>query len=201
MNEPRLILASQSPRRAQLLQMLGLEFEVAPADIDETYRAGEEPGEHAERLAREKAWVVAARNPGALVIGSDTVVILDDEVLGKPRDTDDAVRMLLALQGRTHIVATGAAVVAHGSTHSLVERVRVHFREFDEHTARAYVATGEPMDKAGAYGIQGYGATLVDWIEGDFFAVMGFPVARFITLLEAHGWRYHFSGLKRVDGA
>jgi septum formation protein len=195
---PRLILASQSPRRAQLLEMLGLRFEVAPADIDETYRAGEEPGAHAERLAREKAEAVAAREPDALVIGSDTVVVLEGEVLGKPRDDEDAVRMLLRLQGRTHEVATGAAVVAGGRTHSLLERVRVHFRAFDERTARAYVATGEPRDKAGAYGIQGFGATVVDRIEGDFFAVMGFPVARFIDLLERHGWRYDFNGLERT---
>lgn len=191
---PRLVLASQSPRRAQLLEMLGLAFEVAPADIDETYFPGEEPGAHAERLAREKAAVVAARYPDAIVVGSDTVVILDGEVLGKPRDDADAVRMLMRLQGRTHEVATGAAVIAEDETRSIVERVQVHFRAFDEATARAYVATREPMDKAGAYGIQGYGATLVDRIDGDFFAVMGFPVARFIDLLEAHGWRYAFNG-------
>ena len=194
--QPRLVLASQSPRRAELLRMLGLRFEVAPADIDETYLAGEEPGAHAERLAREKAQVVAAAAPDAIVVGSDTVVVLDGVVLGKPRDTEDAVRMLLALQGRTHEVATGAALVAAGETHSVVERVRVHFRGFDERTARAYAATGEPLDKAGAYGIQGFGATLVDRIEGDFFAVMGFPIARFMDLLEAHGWRYDFRGLE-----
>lgn len=194
----KLILASQSPRRAQLLEMLGLEFDVAPADIDETYLPGEEPGAHAERLAREKATVVAARFPDGIVVGSDTVVVLEGDVLGKPRDGEDAVRMLLRLQGRTHEVATGAAVVARGETYSAVERVQVHFRRFDEATARAYVATREPMDKAGAYGIQGYGATLVDRIEGDFFAVMGFPVARFIDLLEAHGWRYDFGGLWRI---
>jgi septum formation protein len=103
--------------------------------------------------------------------------------------------MLLRLQGRTHEVATAVAVVAAGRTRSVIERVQVHFRPFDARTARAYAATGEPRDKAGAYGIQGFGATLVDRIEGDFFAVMGFPVARFVELLRGHGWCYDFRGL------
>jgi len=200
---PRLVLASQSPRRAQLLAMLGLQCEVAPADIDETWPADEDPAAHAERLAREKAFAVAdaaggATDPDRLVIGSDTVVALDGVVIGKPADVDDAVRMLLGLQGRTHLVATGIAIAANGRLLSEVECVRVHFRAFDERTARAYVATGEPLDKAGAYGIQGYGSTLVDRIEGDFFAVMGFPIARFIDLLARHGWRYDFRGLERT---
>lgn len=199
----RLVLASQSPRRAQLLEMLGLRFEIIPADIDETWAPGEEPGPHAERLAREKALAIAtalaAREqvPDLLVIGSDTVVALDGVVLGKPADSPDAVRMLLQLQGRTHLVATGIAVASAGRVLSATESVRVHFRSFDERTARAYVDTGEPLDKAGAYGIQGYGATLVDRIEGDFFAVMGFPIARFVDLLAAQGWRYDFRGLER----
>ena len=192
---PRLVLASQSPRRVQLLEMLGLRFGVAPADIDETYLQGEEPAAHAERLAREKAEKVAADASDAIVIGSDTVVVLDGAVLGKPRDDEDAVAMLLRLQGRTHDVATAVAVVAAGRTRSVIERVQVHFRPFDARTARAYAATGEPRDKAGAYGIQGFGATLVDRIEGDFFAVMGFPVARFVELLRGHGWCYDFRGL------
>jgi septum formation protein len=201
MSAPRLVLASQSPRRAQLLEMLRLRFEVLPADIDETYLTGEEPGAHAERLAREKAEKAAVQAPDALVIGSDTVVVLDGAVLGKPRDDDEAVEMLLQLQGRSHEVATAVAVVAGGRTRSVIERVQVHFRQFDERTARAYAATGEPHDKAGAYGIQGFGATLVDGIEGDFFAVMGFPIARFIELLRTHGWCYDFRGLVRcADG-
>lgn len=200
---PRLILASQSPRRSQLLAMLGLRFEVRPADIDETWPPHEEPTPHAERLAREKAGAVAAglrpASEDVLVIGSDTVVALDGVVVGKPADAEGAVRMLLQLQGRTHLVATGIAVAANGSVLSEVECVRVHFRGFDEATARAYVGTGEPLDKAGAYGIQGYGSTLVDRIEGDFFAVMGFPIARFIGLLARHGWRYDFRGLERIS--
>jgi septum formation protein len=195
MSEPRIILASQSPRRADLLKMLGLSFESRPADIDETWRGGEEPGPHAERLAREKAQSIAGREPGAVVIGSDTVVILDGAVLGKPCDPADAVRMLMELQGREHEVATGIAVCIGSSVLSDVERVRVRFRPFDEVTAAAYTATGEPMDKAGAYGIQGYGATLVERIEGDYFAVMGLPIRRLIALLQGAGLEYNFRGL------
>lgn len=194
---PRIILASQSPRRAQLLRMLGLHIEAVPADIDESYRAGEEPGEHAERLAGEKALAIARRFPDGVIIGSDTVVAVDGDVLGKPADEADAVRMLLRLQGRAHEVATGVAVW-HGELRSAVERVSVHFRSFDEQTARAYARTGEPLDKAGAYGIQGYGATLVDRIDGDYYAVMGLPIVRTLTLLGALGLRYDFSELAAV---
>jgi septum formation protein len=206
--QPTLILASQSPRRAQLLTMLGLRFEVLPADIDESYRAGEWPSAHARRLAEEKALRVAATRPEAVVVGSDTVVVLDDEVLGKPRDADEAVRMLMRLQGREHRVETGIAVVGPAGPagevghspvlRSGVEGVDVRFRAFGEGTARQYVATGEPLDKAGAYGIQGHGATLVERIDGDFFAVMGLPIVRMMALLEEIGWRYNFRGLEPV---
>lgn len=197
---PALVLASQSPRRAQLLEMLGLRFDVLPADVDETQRPGEDPTIYAERLAREKALTVAVRRPDALVVGSDTVVVVNGVVLGKPRDQADAVAMLMQLQDRTHTVSTGVAVAYEGS-HAIasVESVDVAFRAFDERTARAYVMTGEPMDKAGAYGIQGYGATLVERIDGDFFAVMGLPIVRLVRLLEQLGWRYAFDGLQRIE--
>ncbi|HET9985443.1 MAG TPA: nucleoside triphosphate pyrophosphatase [Longimicrobiales bacterium] len=205
---PTLILASQSPRRAQLLSMLGLDFEVLPADIDESYRPGEWPSAHARRLAEEKALRVAATRPEAVVVGSDTVVVLDDEVLGKPRDPEEALRMLMRLQGREHRVETGIAVVgptpagsAPGRRPELrsgVEGVDVRFRAFGDDTARQYIATGEPLDKAGAYGIQGHGATLVERIDGDFFAVMGLPIVRMMALLEEIGWRYNFRGLEPV---
>lgn len=192
-----LVLASRSPRRAQLLRMLGIQFEVEPADVDESYRAGEDPMLHAERLARDKALVVARCRPEALVIACDTVVLVDRDILGKPRDAEDATAMLVRLAGREHDVATGVAVAGPGGVRSAVERVRVHFRPFDEPVARAYVATGEPLDKAGAYGIQGYGATLVDRIHGDFFAVMGLPIVRMMSLLEAHDWVYDFGAGER----
>ena len=196
MNAPPLVLASQSPRRSQLLGMIGLAFEVCPADVDETYEPGEEPGAHAERLAREKAWKVWQGRQDAIVIGSDTVVILDGDVLGKPATADEAVQTLMRLQGRTHTVATGIALCADGVLSSGVERVEVEFTKFDEARARAYVETGEPMDKAGAYGIQGYGATIVQRINGDFFAVMGFPLVRFVEMLRSLGWEYDFRGLR-----
>lgn len=196
---PLIVLASQSPRRAELLRMLGLQFDVVPADIDETYTPGEHGPQHAQRLAREKAEAISAQHPGAIVIGSDTVVLLDDHVLGKPQSQAEAVEMLLRLEGKVHQVATGIAVAVPG--HHLkdgVETVLVKFRSFDEAKARAYVATGEPMDKAGAYGIQGFGASLVEWVHGDYFAVMGLPLQRMIAMLEQLGWGYDFKGLKPV---
>jgi septum formation protein len=194
---PPLVLASQSPRRAQLLGMMGLHFDVVPAEVDESPRGDEPPAIFAERLAREKALAVAAERPDAIVIGSDTLVVIDSRILGKPRDAREAVETLLRLQGWEHRVETGIALVAPGGRiESSVEGVRVRFRPFDRRTAEEYVATGEPLDKAGAYGIQGYGAALVEMIEGDFFAVMGFPIARFVSLLRALGWRYNFRGIE-----
>jgi septum formation protein len=192
---PPLILASQSPRRAQLLEQLGLAFTTMPADIDETYLPAEEPGAHVERLARAKAAVIAHAHRDAIVVGSDTVVVVEGDVLGKPKDAADAVRMLLRLAGRTHEVATGVAVVHGGAVYSGTERVAVRFRDYDEATAEAYVATGEPMDKAGAYGIQGYGAALVEGITGDYFAVMGLPLVRLLGLLQRAGFGYNFRAL------
>jgi septum formation protein len=192
---PRLILASQSPRRAELMRMLKLEFDVMPADIDESYLKHEIPAAHAERLAREKALVIAQQYPDAVVVGSDTVVIIDRKVLGKPKSEDDGVAMLMRLQGRVHRVATGIAVAHGGDVVAETEIVRVKFRSFDEAVAREYIRTGEPMDKAGAYGIQGYGASLVEWVHGDYFAVMGLPVQRMIRMFEQLGYHYNFSGL------
>ncbi|MFO7260000.1 MAG: nucleoside triphosphate pyrophosphatase [bacterium] len=197
---PPLVLASGSPRRAQLLAMLGLTFEVIEPNIDETWREGEPPALHVERLAREKAQRVAALRPDALVIACDTIVVVDGELLGKPRDAAEAVEMLMRLRGREHRVETGIAIAAPGNRmESSVEGAVVRFRHFDRVTAEEYVATGEPLDKAGAYAIQGLGAALVDLIEGDFFAVMGLPVSRMISLLRALGWRYNFRGLEPLE--
>ncbi len=193
---PSLILASQSPRRAELLSRLGLEFEIRPAEIDESYVDHEMPADHAERLAREKALTVADEEPEALVIGSDTIVIVDSDVLGKPRDEADAVRMLMRLSGREHEVFTAVAVAHHGRCLSQLERVRVRFRRLDRSDCERYVATGEPMDKAGAYGIQGFGSALVEEIHGDYFAVMGLPVVRTLDLIGRFGYRYAFGGLE-----
>ena len=193
---PPLVLASQSPRRAELIGRLGLAFETLPADIDETYLPGEQPEAHAERLARAKALVIAGRRPEALVVGSDTIVVIDGDVLGKPRDRAEAIAMLRRLSGREHHVCTGIAVAHGGRVESGLERVRVLFRELDERTCEEYAGTGEPMDKAGAYGIQGFGSAIVEAIEGDFFAVMGLPVVRMLRLIERFGWRYAFGTLE-----
>lgn len=193
---PPIVLASQSPRRAELIARLELSFDVLPADIDESQYPGEPPAEHAERLAREKAQAIAATHPHALVVGSDTIVVVDGDVLGKPRDRAQAVEMLMRLSGREHEVCTGVAVARGDRVESGLERVRVRFRALDRHACEAYVATGEPMDKAGAYGIQGFGSAIVEGIEGDYFAVMGLPVVRMLGLFERHGWRYGFGRLE-----
>jgi septum formation protein len=194
MPRPKLILASKSPRRAELLGRLGLEFTIVPADIDESYIDSEMPAAHAERLAREKALTIASAHPEAVVVGSDTIVILDHDLLGKPIDAADAVRMLRLLSGREHEVFTGVAVAIGKTVFSELERVTVRFRHLDHSECEAYVATGEPMDKAGSYGIQGFGSALVESISGDYFAVMGLPVVRTLRLLERAGWRYSFGG-------
>src|SRR5215213_6043827 len=195
---PPIVLASQSPRRAELIARLGLEFDVQPADIDESYRDGETPPEHAERLSREKAEKVAGTHPHALVVGSDTIVVIDGDVLGKPKDRAQAVEMLMRLSGRDHEVCTGVAVAMDGRVESGLERVRVRFRVLDRHACDEYVATGEPMDKAGSYGIQGFGSAIVEGIEGDYFAVMGLPVVRMLGLIERFGWQYGFGTLERA---
>lgn len=199
MGAPRLLLASASPRRADLLRRMGLEVEVRPADVDERYLPGESPAAHVERLARAKAEAVAREAPGALVVGGDTVVVHEGEVLGKPSDDEAAVRMLMSLAGRTHVVLSGIALAAPDGTRSRVGRADVRFRSFDAGFARAYVATGEPHDKAGAYGIQGLGAALVEEIHGDYYTVVGFPVGSFLDLLRDAGWRYLFGRLEPLS--
>ncbi len=189
-----IVLASSSPRRRQLLELLGLAFEVAPADIDETWRSGEAPAAHAERLAREKAATIA--RPEALVVGADTIVVIGGEILGKPRDAAEARAMLRRLSGRDHEVFTAVAVAWRGKTASGVHRTAVHVRPLDDETIAAYVATGEPLDKAGAYGIQGYGAVLVERIEGDYFTVMGLGLGLLVDLLGPLGLEYRFASVR-----
>lgn len=188
MSIPTIVLASASPRRRQLLEMLHLPVLVQPADVQEIPLPGEDPERYARRLARDKARAV----PGGLVLGADTIVVLDDAILEKPRDTEDAVAMLRRLQGRTHHVVTAVCLVADGIERVRHDRTAVTFRAADDEMLRAYVATGEPLDKAGAYGIQGWGAALVERIEGDYFGVMGLPVRLVLELLEEAGWTYRF---------
>jgi nucleoside triphosphate pyrophosphatase len=185
-----LTLASGSPRRRQLLEMLGLPVRVVPPNISEVRRPVETPVDYVERLAREKALAVSGR----LVLGADTTVVVRDEVLEKPVDAADALRMLKKLQGRTHQVVTSVALVADEAVHQATDVTNVVFRRLGESFLEAYVATGEPMDKAGAYGIQGYGAALVERIDGDFFSVMGLPIRLVLDLLERSGYPYRFEG-------
>ena len=188
----RVVLASQSPRRRQLLDLIGIEHEVRPADVDESLIVGELPEHYAERLAREKAEVIAANDDDAVVIGADTTVVIDDVILGKPIDVGDAERMLRMLSGRSHTVITAVAARHKSRTVSAVEVVDVTFRALGDDEIKLYVATGEPMDKAGAYGIQGYGATIVRRIDGDYFSVMGLSLVRLVALLGELGISYDF---------
>ena len=191
----KVILASGSPRRRQLLDLIGIEHEVSPSNIDESMRARETPRRHAERLAREKASAVATRQPDKITVAADTIVVINRKVLGKPRDAEDARRMLATLSGREHTVITAVAVARGRKIRSAVEEVKVRFRRLRDDDIDAYLATGEPMDKAGAYGIQGFGATIVESVNGDYFAVMGLPLARLIMLLRDLGVRYRFGQL------
>lgn len=189
----RIILASQSPRRRELLALVGIDHEVMPADINEDVRAGEGAVAYTERLAREKAAVIAARHPEAYVIAADTTVVVDGDILGKPVNAADAQAMLRRLSGRAHTVCTGIAV-AHGArAESAVEQVGVTFRALSDVEIVAYVATGEPMDKAGAYGIQGWGATIVERVDGDYFSVMGLGLRRLVDLFGRFGVQYGFA--------
>ncbi|HZI99734.1 MAG TPA: Maf family protein [Gemmatimonadaceae bacterium] len=188
----KVILASQSPRRRQLLELVGIHHEVRPADLDESIRSGELPEQYAERVAREKVEHVARQNGDALIVGADTIVVIDDIILGKPRDVDDAARMLRMLSGRSHTVMTAVAAAHEGRTVSGVEIVDVTFLPLDDDRISRYIATGEPMDKAGAYGIQGYGATIVRRIDGDYFAVMGLSLVRLVAVLRELGITYDF---------
>jgi septum formation protein len=183
-----LTLASSSPRRRQLLEMLGIPVRVVAPHIPEVRRPVETPVDYVERLAREKALAVQGR----LVLGADTTVVVRDEVLEKPVDADDALRMLGKLQGRTHQVVTSVALVHGERIHQATDVTNVAFRRMTDDFLRAYIATGEPMDKAGAYGIQGYGAALVERIDGDFFSVMGLTLRLVLKLMEDAGEKYEF---------
>ena len=189
---PTVILASASPRRRELLRLVGIAHEVEPADIDESVLPGESPAPHAERLARAKAHAMAERHPHAVVIAADTIVVVDGDILGKPRDGEQAAAMLRRLSGREHTVFTAIAVARDARTESAVEDVRVTFRQITDEEIEEYIATGEPMDKAGAYGIQGYGATIVERVDGDYFSVMGLGLRRLVELLARLGLHYAF---------
>ena len=184
-----IVLASASPRRQELLRNAGIPFTVQPADINETPLAGESPRAYAERLAREKALAVWQSRPQDYVLGADTIVVVDGAILGKPRDRDDALRMLRLLSGRTHVVITGVCLVGPVSSNIQIaaEITFVTMCEVSDDEIRDYVATGEPMDKAGAYAIQGIASRWIPRIEGDYSNVVGLPVALVYAMLRERG--------------
>jgi len=188
----KLILASSSPRRAEVLADAGFTFEVVAARVDESRRTGEQAEAYVRRLAEAKARAVAGGvSPPAIVIAADTVVVMDGEVLGKPVSAEDAGRMLRRLSGRTHQVLTGLAVlkIPGGAARVEIETTRVTFAPLTEAEIEAYVASGEPLDKAGAYAIQGRGGRLVARVEGCYFNVVGLPLARLYRILREMGWK------------
>ena len=173
-----LVLASASPRRAELLRAAGIPFEVAAADVDERQHDGEAPGAYVQRLAVAKATAVAATRPGRVVLGADTTVVVDGEVLGKPRDPAEAASMLRRLSGRSHRVLTGVCLIGpDAEAGPAVASTTVEFRPLTDLEIEQYVASGEPMDKAGAYAIQGGAGAFVTRVDGDYDNVVGLPVA------------------------
>lgn len=180
----RLVLASASPRRAELLMAAGFAFDVDPVHVDESRHAGETPARYVERVARLKAAAGAARHPARVVIGADTEVVLgNNDVLGKPRDEDDAREMLRRLSGRSHEVLTAVALASAGEIRTRVERTTVWVRSLSETEIAWYAASGEPMDKAGGYAIQGLAARFIPRIDGSYSNVVGLPVAALADLL------------------
>lgn len=179
MHREKLVLASKSPRRAELLRAAGWEFEVCPADIDETPFASEDAITYVKRLAEAKATAVAGRFPTHLILGADTVVVIGEELLGQPSDEADARRMLSLLSGRWHMVVTGVAFVRFGNPPRIMVdhgSTRVRFHQMSSDEIDWYVASGEPLGKAGAYAIQGQGALFIEGIQGDYFNVVGLPL-------------------------
>ena len=189
MTDVPIVLASRSPRRRELLTQMGIgPFTVLVPEGPETAPPGLTPDALVVHLAVEKAAAAAAlAEPGALLIAADTIVVLDGDILGKPKNEAEAFSMLRRLAGRTHVVYTGLALRRESLLRTAWERTTVHFRSLTDEEIRAYIATGEPMDKAGAYGIQGRGSVLVEGIEGDFFTVMGLPVCRLGQMLPEFG--------------
>jgi septum formation protein len=188
-----IVLASGSPRRKQLLEMLRIPFRVVPPDVDEHVLAGEQADAYVTRLSRVKAQAVVARAPDEVILAADTTVALRGRIFEKPTSPQNAVDMLEQLQGQTHKVLTSVAVAQNGRIEQALDVTRVTFRRADHATLDDYVATGEPLDKAGAYAIQGLGAPLIERVEGDFFGVMGLPLRLALDLLAKFGRPYRFT--------
>ena len=182
-----LILASKSPRRRELLSMLGLEFTIETADIDETMDHTLSIEAAVAQVCEKKAAAVGANHPGELIVAADTIVVLEDRILGKPHTAEEAKAMLRSLSGRHHTVMTAFSIWQDGQAETHVEKTHVHFRTLTDAEIAAYVATGSPMDKAGAYGIQDQAAIFVEALEGDYYNVMGLPLCSLVQKLRKHG--------------
>lgn len=180
----KIILASASPRRKELLTTAGVEFEVCVKEVDETVPEGTEPVEAAKLTASKKAAAVAESHAEDIVIGADTIVVANKKILGKPKDKADAAAMLRMLSGIEHEVVTGVCIIGGRKTETFARVSRVKFYELTDEEIESYVATGEPVDKAGSYGIQGRGCTLVEHIEGDYFNIVGLPVAEVVRRIK-----------------
>ena len=185
----KLILASKSPRRKEILETMGVSFEIDVADVDESVDACLSPVEAVCEISKRKAQKIAERHgDDEIVISADTIVVIDGKIIGKPKDKEDAFCILKNLSGRTHEVYTGFTVCGNGKTKTDFEVTKVHFKELCDDDIRRYIATGEPMDKAGAYGIQQKGNLFVDYIHGDYYNVVGFPISKIcVTILELFG--------------
>jgi septum formation protein len=190
--QPRIILASASPRRAELLKQIGVEFELVPSQIEERPHPDEAPGDYITRIARAKVIAVARGRDAGLVIGADTVVVLDGRLIGKPQNQDDAHRLLRLLSGKWHAVLTGVALYDVESRHEVAdyEKTLVKFAQLTDLEIDWYVNTGEPMDKAGAYGIQGLGGLFVDEIAGNYYNVVGLPIPLVYRLARRLGYSF-----------
>jgi septum formation protein len=184
----QLILASSSPRRKQLLELANLPFQILVSRIEEHVHEGETPEQTVQSLAYRKAKAIASQHPDAYVIGADTIVVYQNNILGKPKTKEEAAQMLRMLSGQEHEVLTGVAILSPNGQALFVEKTKVFFWDLTEEEIAAYIESGEPMDKAGAYGIQGRAALFVKRIEGDYFTVVGLPLSRTVRELKQLGW-------------
>lgn len=184
----KMILASSSPRRKEILENANVKFDIIKSEIDEVILDNELPSQVVMRLAFEKCIDVAAKHRECLVIGADTVVVLDDIILGKPKDIDEAIEMITKLSGKTHQVITGISLINLSANKKIIDYVvsNVKFKDLSAEDIKDYIQTNESLDKAGAYGIQGYGALLVEEIQGDYFNIVGLPISRLSDLLKQH---------------
>ena len=194
----KIVLASGSPRRKEILENMNLKFDIIKSEIEETIVENESPEELVKRLSYEKAHDIASKNLDSIVIGADTIVVLNNNVLGKPKDEDEAFNMLKQMSGKEHDVITGISILCLGLKKEINDYCasKVKFKNLSDEEIYSYIRTGECLDKAGAYGIQGKGAFFVEKIEGDFFSVMGFPLGKFVRFLNKTG--FNLNDLEKI---